>query len=341
MDTRYIVLLLVSTNAYLTLAQFDSDGFDNGSPQFGSGPSQFGSGPSQFGPGPSQFGPGPSQFGPGSSQFGPGQFSPFGPNSGSPFGGPRYNPLFGGQGGFPNQFQLPQVLTCIGVNEALDHVKITLRPEPNSNYLGQNPQFQFGQPRELRRQDWRISAVYIPAGSLGAISPSGTSSLVGQFFLAITRYGRTDGNCAGLGGVLQNDDLINPSQQSRASQFQQYGNGMFGQTSFPAGFIQDPIVISQGGNVYSGVIRDLSEADLRGRGIAICLDYMCTRPTTTCCSVVKDSAPATESVGVPTTVGPYSGNLLKGIGGSSTAIATANTGTGSTGSLGSLSGGLF
>ncbi|KAK0069737.1 hypothetical protein Bpfe_000914 [Biomphalaria pfeifferi] len=319
MDKVHIVLLLVSSNVYLALAQFNPNQQQFGSPPFDDSP--------PFSP------------------FGPGTGSPMFPGSqtgfGSPFGGQGYNPLFGGQR-FPQvPFQPPQVLTCIGVNEALDQVKITLRPEPNGNYLGQNQAFQFGQPRELQRQDWRLSAVYIPAGSTGAVSPAGTNSLIGQFFLAITRYGRTDGHCAGLGGILQNDDLINQGQQSRTPQYSQFGNGMFGQSSFPAGFIQDPIVISQGGNVYSGVIRSLSEADLRGRGVAICLDYLCQRPTTTCCSIVKDSAPATEMVGAPTYVGPVSGSLINNKGTTSTGTGTGS-GTGIASSTGTGGfGGLF
>ncbi|KAH9499903.1 hypothetical protein Btru_076878 [Bulinus truncatus] len=335
--SRLHVILLVALNVLVALAQWDNGGNDD----------------SSFGPGQNSFGPGQSNFGPGQQQFPPfwggPQFPGSNPGFGSPFGGPG-GPQFGGGRGFPQQpfqpFQPPQVLTCIGVNEALDHVKITLRPEPNSNFMAQNPAFQFGSARELQRRDWRISAVYIPAGSLGAISPSGTSSLVGQFFLAITRYGRTDGSCAGLGGILQNDDLLNNGQTPRGQPYSQFNNGMFGQTSYPAGFIQDPIVISQGGNVYSGVVRDLSEIDLRGRGVAICLDYLCQRPTTTCCSIVKDTAPATESVGPPSYVGPVSGTSIKGYtGGTGTAVATATagagTGTGGSSLFGGTSGGLF
>ncbi|KAH9499904.1 hypothetical protein Btru_076879 [Bulinus truncatus] len=333
-----IVLLLVLSNFFVALAQWGNPG------QFGPGQtSPFGTGQtSPFGTGQnSPFGSGLSPF-----PFGPGGGNPMFPGSGPAFGPPYGgNGLFGGGQGLPQQsFQPPQVLTCIGFNEALDRVKITLRPEPNGNYMGQNPAFQFGSPRELQKQDWRISAIYIPAGSTGTVSPAGTSSLLGQFYLAITRYGRTDGSCAGLGGILQNDDLINQGQTSRgANQYSQYGNNMFGQMSFPPGFIQDPIVISQGGNVYSGVVRDLSEADLRGRGVAICLDQLCMKPTTTCCSVVKDSMPATETVGLPSYVGPYSGIKLSSGTSTGTGVSTG-TGTGvstGTGTGTSFTGGLF
>ncbi|CAL1536138.1 unnamed protein product [Lymnaea stagnalis] len=330
MANSQFVLLLVAVCASNTWAQWPTQGgFPGGQGGFPGSQGGFPGGPGGFPGGPGGFPGGPGGF-PG----GPGGF----PGGQGMFPGQGFNPLFGnGQQGFPQQFQPPQILTCIGTNEAQDHLKITLRPEPSS-FTSQNPAFQFGQPRELNRQDWRISAVYIPAASYGAISPSGTSSLVGQFFLALTRYGRTDGNCAGLGGILQNDDLINQGQQPRG-QFSQFSNGMYGQTSYPAGFIQDPIVISQGGNVYSGVVRDLSEADLRGRGVAICLDYLCQRPTTTCCSVVKDSVPATEVVGAPT-IGSYSGSaLLSGSG----AKAGTSTGGGNLfgGSTGQTSSSLF
>lgn len=70
----------------------------------------------------------------------------------------------------------------------------------------QNSNFPFppmNQRRETQTETWRITALYAPAGSSGHANPPGTTSLVGQFFMAVTRNGRTDGSCSGLGGILQ------------------------------------------------------------------------------------------------------------------------------------------
>ncbi|XP_059167226.1 protein pygopus-like [Physella acuta] len=317
-----IVLLLVATYVSSSTAQFGSN-FGNQSP-FGG----------QFG--------GQSPFGGLGGAGAPPGFGGLGGVGGLPGFPGGFNPLFGGQG-FPQAFQPPQILTCIGNNEAYDQFRVTIRPESGS-FPGQNPAFQFGTPRELQRQDWRISAVYLPAASVGVSSPTGTSSLHGNFFLAVTRYGRTDGQCAGLGGILQNEDLVSAGAP-RGGPFQQYGNNMFGQMT-PAGYIQDPIIINQGGTSYSSVIRNVAEVDLNGHGIVICLDALAQRPTTTCCTISKDSLPATERIGSTTTVpGPYSGTAIAGLGGSTYPSGTGtNTGLSTGGNTlftGTNTGGLF
>jgi len=66
----------------------------------------------------------------------------------------------------------------------------------------------------------------------------------------------------------------------------------------------------------------------------VCLDQLCQRPTTTCCTISKDSAPATDQVGPigGSGVGTFpggSGSLLNGL----------STGRGPTGGSGLLTGG--
>ncbi|KAK6185882.1 hypothetical protein SNE40_008022 [Patella caerulea] len=210
--------------------------------------------------------------------------------------------------------------TCIGQTAAGDELRVTFSERP------------------------RVSTNWWSSNGLQVTADITSGSMTGMFQLVTTEYGRIDGMCesASLGEIITNRPQANTGM---------FGLGLWNQG--PAnniGVIGTTFDLNPGKTVSltDNINTGLTLARITGGGMALCpvrqvVGNRCIDMVSLCCSIAKDSRPASQQVASGAQGGNAGGinNAMGGFGNIQTgALGNGNAGNMQMGSSGNMNAGV-